>query len=309
MKALILSILALLLFANLYAQKANRTRTKGSFFGETVRVPIHLLRLNNSKIKNVEALPSTYGDDARQYVLICLPPDSVKVQKQAVFFVHGGGWHVGKPSQHLFLAEMLNEQGFIVILPAYRLTPKVSATEMQTDIAQAFLKSKEILSNQGFDDLTYIAGGASAGANLAALLVYNNDMQSIQGVDNKLFSGFFSVAGALDISQIRKNKILKLYAGKEGSDQFIQSNPVQQIDSNDVQIPVLCIHGENDAMVSLASARSFALELCRLRCDLLTFQAIPEGTHISVGSQWYYKKKKDILQSDTLIRWLLNIEE
>ena len=113
------------------------------------------------------------------------------------------------------------------------------------------------------------------------------------------------MAGALDINQIKPNRILKLYAGKKGSDQFIQSNPAQQIDNQDIVIPNLFIHGEKDGMISLKSARDFAAQLCQLHCDMLTFQTIPKGTHISVGSQWYYQKRKDVLQSHTLVRWLL----
>ena len=305
-KRLILLLCGLLLglAAPVFAQRAHFGIGKGSRLHEAVRVPRHLQRLNKLKPKDLALFPIYYGSHPRQYIHVSLPDSGVAIQKQAVFFVHGGGWHVGKPSQHWYLARLLNQYGYVVVLPAYRLTPEVAATEMQADVAQALLFAQELLSKEANMPTEFIMGGASAGANLAALLVYNNDLQAAHGISTDLFAGFFSMAGALDIDFIRPHKILTRYAGRKGSDLFIQSNPTAHISADDKQVPVLCIHGERDGMVSIDAAYSFALELCKYRCDLLEFHRVPKGTHVAVGSQWYYKKKKDVLQSETLIGWL-----
>ncbi len=271
---------------------------------EAMRLPMHIFRLNTSKTKTLHVEKVPYSTDKRQYILVCESEQVPAYRKEVIFFLHGGGWHIGKPRQHLLLAEMLANEGYLVVLPAYRLAPEVNYEGMRADIDSALLQTLDWLrTEKGWEDRRIVVGGASAGGNLAALLVF--DYESLQriGLKPEIFAGFFSMAGVLDLESMPDGKILEEYAGKRESDMFCRANPLQHLDGR-VKVPVLCIHGDKDGLVSHDVAKNFAQRLCQLHCELLDFHTIAGGTHLGAASQWYYKKNKNEGQGAIIINWL-----
>jgi acetyl esterase/lipase len=280
---------------------------KGSKFHEAVRLPMHILRLNTSRAKTLNVSKLNYGDDKRQHILICESENVPAYRREVIFFVHGGGWHIGKPKQHILLAEMLANAGYLVILPGYRLAPDVTAKEMHDDIHEALNYSLRWLAEEkDWADYKIVVGGASAGGNLGALLVFDTEALAEHDISADVFAGFFSMSGALDLYTMPDTKVLKHYAGDRCQDQFCESNPIFQIDGS-VQVPVLCIHGDKDGMVDIEGSRTFAERICQMHCDLLEFHIVPNGTHLGTASQWYYKKKRDDGQGAMILRWLHRI--
>lgn len=271
---------------------------------EAMRLPVHLLRLNTSRTKALRVEKVPYSADKRQYILVCESEQVPAYRKEVIFFLHGGGWHIGKPKQHLLLAEMLANEGYLVILPAYRLAPDVNYEGMRADVDSALLQTLDWLrTEKGWEDRRIVVGGASAGGNLAALLVFDYESLQRLGLQPDIFAGFFSLAGALDLESMPHGKILEEYAGKRESDMFCRANPLQHLDGR-IQVPVLCIHGDKDGLVHYDVAKSFAERLCQMRCDLLDFHTIKNGSHLGAATQWYYNKKKDEGQGDIILQWL-----
>jgi acetyl esterase/lipase len=282
---------------------------KGSRFHEVVRLPGHFLHLNsNKKSKELDITRLEYGTHTKQYMLVCRSKEVAPTKENIIFFIHGGGWHIGKPEQHILLAELLAEQGYVVVLPAYRLTPEADYYDMRWDISHAFKTALAYAqTDPELKDKKVVVGGASAGANLGALLVYDKKEQTCQDIDPKIFAGFFSFAGALDIETMKYSKVLQRYAGDKDSPTFASANPKNHLDVP-INIPIMCVHGDKDGLVDYKTALNYAQELCKLSCSWLDFYTIPKGTHLSVGTQWYYKKRKNIGQSDYLLNWLEKIQ-
>jgi acetyl esterase/lipase len=277
---------------------------KGSKMYEAVRLPMHIFRLATSRVKTSRVDKVSYGSDKRQHFLVCESENVPAYQKEVIFFIHGGGWHIGKPKQHLLLAEMFANAGYLVILPGYRLTPEVTGEEMQDDLSLALKSSMEwITAEKGWTDYKVVVGGASAGGNLGAVLVFDDEALAKHNISHKVFAGFFSLSGALDISMMQQTKILEKYAGVREGQNFCDANPLYHLDGN-VLVPVLCIHGDKDGLVHYKTAQAFAERLCQMQCDLVEFHTVSGGTHLATASQWYYKKKKDEGQGAVLLRWL-----
>lgn len=225
--------------------------------GQLVEIPFQMLHhLWSSKPLSV-AEEHRFGPAWRQYLLLWAPPENCPVRNSVVVIYHGGGWRVGWPGLFPTTAEFFLKQGFPVIMPAYRLAPWARHRQMRDDLNLALLKTLRLLEEKGWGGKKLIAGGISAGATLAAHLVFNRQELRNMDLDQNIFSGFLSVAGPLDLDAMPDFGAVRGYAGgKPGSVDFHEANPVNLL-TPDESVPVLLIHSLTDAIVPIASARSF----------------------------------------------------
>ena len=269
---------------------------------EAIRLPGHMLRLNVRKPKGLRWAYQSYGEHQRQYLLIC-EPETGGLERPAILFFHGGGWHLGRPEQHLELAYQLVAEGYTVILPGYRLCPKHEGEDLRSDALQAFVEANNYLKANGLDKPQLILGGTSAGGNLAGLLVYDWPSLESRGLSQKQIKGFFSLSGAVDLDMMPDSKPLIRYAGQRQSSQFADLNPACHVQGNE-GIPVFMLQGTKDALVNYQTALSFCLKVGAENQDLTELHLIPQATHLALASQWYYKKRKDIGQVQLLLNRL-----
>ena len=86
-----------------------------------------------------------YGTSNRQKLDIYLPKvnpkenttQSTNALKKVVIFYYGGNWDSGERADYKFVGEALSAQGFIVVIPDYRVYPEVLFPEFMTDPASA----------------------------------------------------------------------------------------------------------------------------------------------------------------------------
>jgi acetyl esterase/lipase len=273
---------------------------------EGIILPIHLLRLTLKK-GEAEFEELSYGPHKRQILLVAKPKniDSTKAPK-LFFFIHGGGWHIGKPKQHRYLASRLVEEGYTVVLPGYRRAPKYCYEDMQKDINQALLKSMEILGISADAEQQILIGGVSAGANLAALMAFDEDRLKRLGLNSSIFKGFVSLAGPLDLDKMEETNALARYAGEPESATFAMANPINYVNEVDC-FPAFFMHGKRDGLVPYQSTESF---VCKLQeeNEQTVFELMPNRTHIDITNRWYYKEKADYGQEELLIEWIKNLD-
>ena len=198
-----------------------------------------------------------FGPGWRQYLLLWLPPADVPLKDSVVMLYHGGGWRVGWPALHPTLAEFFLREGFPVVMPAYRLWPWAWHRQMREDVNLALLVTRRLLQEKNLADKKLLIGGMSAGATLAAHLVFDRTELARLGISQALFSGFMSFAGPLDLAQMPRFRAVRNYAGGHpGSAEFQAANPAHYL-SPDEHIPVLLTHGTVDAIVPFACSESF----------------------------------------------------
>lgn len=271
---------------------------------ELLHLPLHLYKLKHRSTKTLSVKPIFFGKNKKQKILICESKNVPAYQNKIIFFIHGGGWKIGKPEQHLAMAEFLANSGYVVVLAGYRLTPQVAYQEMNSDIQVGFNAALLYLNKtKRFGDYKVIVGGASAGANLGALLVFDETVHQKFNIPSDIFAGFFSLAGALSLDDMPPTKSLAQYAGTKNEASFDFANPINYIDGK-VQLPVLCIHGNKDGLVTADIAKKFVQKLCLYQCEMTEFYMIQGESHIGAATQWYYNDKKDKGQKALILRWL-----
>lgn len=282
---------------------------KGIKWHEVVRLPRHLWVLDHNTIPDgVQRQRLAYGDDPRQYYYYYPALEGSAHPERVVVFWHGGAWTTGHPDQHHYLAHLLQQQGYTLIFPAYRLTPKYDFEHLQADVNAALLHGLAHLEQQGIAHPQLILGGTSAGGNLATLLAYDEQRWEALGLDRaQLLRGVFSIAGALDLDKMESTIALREYAGRAEDPSFALANPKTWVDAQD-NFPFLCLHGDKDGLVDYEAAHSFC-EAIRLFCpDCVHFKTFNNMTHLQVAAMWYYRPKTHQGQGSTLVQWLQQLE-
>jgi acetyl esterase/lipase len=210
------------------------------------KILIGNLKSRKNNFKNLK-----YGENIKQYYRIY----NGDRDKPIIFFIHGGGWWHGSPKTSSCIGKFFNDLGYTVILPAYRLVPLYKYPIQINDIFKSikcYLSSEESLKSRKF-----IVVGFSAGGELATNLVFNSKKQLEFGIDKSIFKGMITLAGVLDFEKcISKHSIrlIENYVGKEID--FSESNPINLLNEN-IDIPVLCLHGDKDPLIDIDNSISF----------------------------------------------------
>lgn len=294
----------LLFFLAFSASSWAQNKTSGSIW-EVLAYPVHAFRLNRQAPAQAERQRLQYGPEERQYLWLYEPLGEAK-QAPIIFYVHGGAWRTGKPEQHQHLAQLFTDLGYRLVMPAYRLAPDYCQEDLQLDIDQAILAASKHW-GISLSQSQWIIGGSSAGGNLAALLAYDQERLANLGLSSANISGFFSIAGALDLNQMEASLPLRQYAGSKQSVNIKLANPVYLIDVQD-DFPALLLHGNRDGLVDFRASASFARSLEQQGLPY-SFYCIRGASHLAVTAKWYYKAKKRKGQGQYLRNWLLSISK
>ncbi len=243
---------------------------------QIVSIPFHFIQHQWMHRSVSRPMKYHFGPHPRQYMLFWMPPEGVPARQSVVVYFHGGGWRLGWPNQFPTVADWFLRQGFPVILPAYRLLPRFSYPDMREDLNLILLKVKEVLEVNGLGDKKLIVGGMSAGATLAAHLAFNRAELASLSMDQDSFSGFLSMAGPLDLNELPDVAPLRGFAGgPAGSEAFKQANPKTWLSEKE-HLPILLMHGTNDAIVPYSSSERF------LECynGPKVLHPLPGGSHL-----------------------------
>jgi acetyl esterase/lipase len=282
---------------------------KGSKLEEAVHLPRHLWTLDNTQlVENVNNQKKIYGENPKQYYMYYPAPEGSSKKNTVVFYIHGGGWCLGSPYQHQYLATLLQEKGYTLVLPAYRLVPDFSYKDLQEDINKALTESLLFLKEEGIDNPQLVIGGTSAGGNLAGLLAYDEQRWEDLGLDRNILQGAFSIAGVLDLNYMEQTYAVIEYAGSPDSNQYQLANPISWINQVD-SFQFLCLHGDSDGLAAHANAASFCNKLEALSPNLVDFHTFKDGSHLDLGAGWYYNEDANMGQDTVLFNWLNKISK
>ena len=200
-------------------------------------------RANFAVIENVD-----YGDLAEQRLDIYTPDPGSDEQQQGnpvVVFFYGGCWgacNTYQKEKYAFAAEALTTNGFIVVLPDYRLYPDVLFPEIIQDAAQAVEWVRDNIREYGGDADTIFLMGHSAGAHLAAMLTLNE--QYLREDTHRHIRGLIGLAGPYDFMPFDQAYQRILFGPPEIHS---QSQPINFVDGSEP--PFLLLYGDEDKVV------------------------------------------------------------
>ena len=138
-----------------------------------------------------------YGRLKRQALDVYAPQREVAPAPVAVFF-YGGSWDSGRRQDYGWVGRALAAQGFLVIVPDYRLYPAVRYPAFIEDGALAMRWAVDHARALGGDPTRIVLIGHSAGAYIAAMLALDDRYLKAAGVDPKAVRALAGLSGPYD---------------------------------------------------------------------------------------------------------------
>ena len=255
----------------------------------TIKIPVH----------DIQCFKYSFGKHSKQYFLLMLPKATAPKRDKIILYYHGGGWRAGSPEMFKANAKVFIDQGYPVVMPAHRKTPKYNYQAIREDLSVGLLKILEALQTHQLADKKIVLGGMSSGANLVALMLY--DRKTLQGIglSQKIFAGIFLCGAPLDLNKMRDSFPLISFTGKRTEAMFQQANPINYLQEKE-SLPILFIHGKKDGFVPFLAGYNFIQKFKEKHAHLLTEFIIEKGSHMDAGNWVFYDRPL----RKTLLKWL-----
>jgi acetyl esterase/lipase len=140
---------------------------------------------------------AAYGEDARQRLDVFAPVGNIANAPVLVFF-YGGSWKSGSKEDYAFAAQALAAQGFVTVLPDYRLYPQVRFPDFLDDSARAVAWVHDHIAEYGGDPTKIVLAGHSAGAYNAVMLGLDPRYLRRAGVEPRVIRAVAGLSGPYD---------------------------------------------------------------------------------------------------------------
>jgi acetyl esterase/lipase len=144
-----------------------------------------------------------YGPLERQALDVYAPKRVATPAPVAVFF-YGGSWDSGRRQDYGWVGRALAAQGFLTVVPDYRLYPAVRYPGFVEDGALAVRWAVDHARTLDGDPNRVVLVGHSAGAYNAAMLALDGAYLKAAGVDPKVVRAFAGLSGPYDFLPLDK---------------------------------------------------------------------------------------------------------
>lgn len=147
----------------------------------------------------------SYGAGERNKLNIWVPTGTKKTDRLPVIvFLYGGGWYSGARDDYGFAGRAFAKQGFIVVIPDYRIVPEGHWPDFLEDSAAAVAWTDAHIANYGGDPDRIALSGHSAGAYNAVMLALDPQWMKGAGSDTSAIRGVAALAGPYDFVPFEK---------------------------------------------------------------------------------------------------------
>lgn len=139
-----------------------------------------------------------YGPDPAHRIEVIVPEGPASAPRAVLVFFHGGGWDSGDPGDYHFVGRTFAREGYVVILPGYRLVPEGRYPAMLEDGALALAWTRDHAAEHGGDPARVAVMGHSAGAYIAVMLGLERQWLGRAGVEDGFIKGVVGLSGPYD---------------------------------------------------------------------------------------------------------------
>jgi len=143
-----------------------------------------------------EARGLAYGEGERRRLDIYAP--AVSGTAPVAMFFYGGSWDSGRREDYGWVGRALAAQGFVTVVPDYRLWPQVRFPDFVEDCAAAARWTVDNIARHGGDASRLVLVGHSAGAYNAAMLALDRRWLGRAGVTGSPVRAFAGLSGPYD---------------------------------------------------------------------------------------------------------------
>ncbi|OHV16433.1 alpha/beta hydrolase [Methylorubrum extorquens] len=202
---------------------------------------------------------AAYGADPRQRLDVFVPTVPVERAPVLVFF-YGGSWNSGSKDDYAFAAQALAAQGFVTVLPDYRLYPQARFPDFLKDGAAAIAWVRDNIAAQGGDPSRIVLAGHSAGAYNAAMLGLDPEYLRQAGVDPRIIRAVAGLSGPYDFLPFDQKTSIDVF-GQAPDPEATQ--PVSYAGAHSP--PTFLATGDKDTVVRPRNTASLAARLREAR--------------------------------------------
>ncbi len=214
-----------------------------------------------------------YGPDPRQQLDVYTPETASAAPLPVLVFFYGGGWNSGRRQDYAWVGQSLAAQGFLVVVPDYRLVPQVRYPVFVQDGAAAVRWVQENAGAFRGDPRRILLAGHSAGAYIAMQLAMDQAFLPDAGVDQRRIKGVAGLSGPYDFLPF------DVSASREAFGRWPDPKDTQPINHvGPGRPPAFLAHGEKDDTVMLSNTVNMAKAL-RAAGDMVEVKIYPGVDH------------------------------
>jgi acetyl esterase/lipase len=226
-----------------------------------------------------------FADGDRMKLDIYGPKDP-KGPAPVVMFIYGGGWNGGSRSDYEFVGRAFAANGFIAVIPDYRLYPDVTYPDFLEDNAAAVKWIEDNIGTYGGDISRFFIAGHSAGAYNAVMLGLEHSFLDDYKVTMPV-KAIAAISGPYDFYPFEYDEVRNTF-GKTDNPEGTQ--PVNLVAAGDP--PMLLVAGTLDPIVRPQNTQHLAAKL-KSAGDWVTEKYYDNLGHLepvfALGAMWRWR--------------------
>lgn len=236
--------------------------------------------------ENVDKLGTNvpYADGDRKKLDIYGPKDPTG-PAPVVMFIYGGGWHAGDKFEYEFVCRGLAAQGFVCVIPDYRLFPEVKYPDFLEDNAQAIKWIEDNIASYGGDTQRFFIAGHSAGAYNAVMLGLDRSFLKEYGVTMPI-RGIAGISGPYDFYPFEYDEVRNTFGSADNPE---GTQPINLVAPDEP--PMFLASGTSDPIVRVQNTENLAKKL-KADGDWVTEKYYSGFGHlepvIAMGAMWRF---------------------
>ena len=196
-----------------------------------------------------------FGEGPRRRLDVYAPVDAPENAPVLVFF-YGGSWQSGSKADYAFVGQALAAQGFVTVLPDYRLYPDAPFPGFLEDGAAAIAWVRDNIAAYGGDPRRIVLAGHSAGAYNAVMLGLDGRYLTAAGVDSRSVRAVAGLSGPYDFLPLDTETTIKVFGG---TPDLARTQPVGA--AGPLSPPAFLATGDRDTTVRPRHTASLAAKL------------------------------------------------
>ncbi len=196
-----------------------------------------------------------YGPLTRQKLDVFEPAVLHRNPAPVVVFFYGGGWDSGNKADYRFVGRTLAANGFIAVVPDYRVYPEVVFPGFVEDAALAVAWTFENAPRFNGDPAQVFLMGHSAGAHIAAMLALDERYLDAREHSPRQLAGWIGLSGPYDFLPLRSRRLKEIF----GDPAPPSTQPVEFVSTT--APPALLISGDADTTVIPRNTHRLAARL------------------------------------------------
>jgi acetyl esterase/lipase len=182
---------------------------------ENLEKSISTQALENEKIKIFRNINYTELDEDKLRCNI-FSPNVKEKQFPTIIFVHGGSWKRGDRNHWYFdlyskTAEFFATNGFVVVVPSYRLSPDVIFPSHANDVSDCLLWTNQNISKFGGDPNAIYLMGHSAGGHIVTQITVDLTFLKQRNISSDIVKACVGICGVYNIHELSETFVSKKF--------------------------------------------------------------------------------------------------